>query len=402
MKSRHRIVVCHFSNTFRICGSLCFLYSKLEKNLSVEKFSTPHYSITNSIEEVNVLESNRINFYVGTSSLKKPKRNDKLMSRLCKIFVAGFVSGALTSIVITPVEVVTALKSRVNSPYSSLSLPSILLRVWKEQGWKGLFDGWTGFVLKSAVTKSLRLALFEQTKYFLQTKMHPSRDITPKERLLAVSLTGMMAMAICYPLHATQTLKMKGLDPPKNVRVVYGGWFPAVLRMVPQYGLEYLFYDILRTEVSRRKRRKHSNTFYVDLNLWSLLVLSAVSSLFAQTIAQPFNVISKRMTVLSATDSEKWRKYSQIAAMFSVASEVWRESGIFGFFRGLRYRYLKAIPSVFMSKVAMLCLNSRLGLSPSTETFRAASTFSWKSSNFSSSSILGDSFQYVDSFTLYS
>jgi hypothetical protein len=304
--------------------------------------------------------------------------------------------------VITPVEVVTALKSRANSPYSSLSLPSILLRVWKEQGWKGLFDGWTGYLLKSAVTKSIRLALFEQTKYYLQTKVHPSRDITPKERLLAVSLTSMVAMAICYPLHATQTLRKKGLDPPKDVRIVYGGWFPAVLRMVPQYGFEYLFYDILRTEVSRRKRRKYFNSSYVDLNLGSLLVLSAVSSLFAQTIAQPFNVISKRMTILSVTDSGKQRKYSQVTTMFSVASDLWREAGIFGFFKGLRYRYLKAIPSVFMSKVAMLCLNSRLGLSSSVETFRTASSVTLKNSSFSSRFTLSDSFQYMHMDSLYS
>lgn len=284
----------------------------------------------------------------------------------------------------------------MNSPYSSLSLSGILLRVWKEQGWRGLFDGWIGFVLKSAVTKSIRLALFEQTKYFVQTKVHPSRDITPKERLLAVSLTGMAAMAICYPLHATQTLKMKGLHPPKNVRAVYGGWFPAVLRMVPQYGLEYLFYDILRTEVSRRKKRKYSDSFYVDLNMGSLLVLSAVSSIFAQTIAQPFNVISKRMTVLSVTEPDKWRKYSQLTATFIVAADVWRESGIFGFFKGLRYRYLKAIPSVFMSKVAKMCLDNRLGLSPPTENFHIASTFTWKDTKFSAASSLSECFLYVN------
>ncbi|GJQ13155.1 hypothetical protein GpartN1_g4946.t1 [Galdieria partita] len=400
MKSRNRTCVCHSSNRCHACSSLCFLHSIPENNLHIEKFSLPHYSLTSSTKQLNFLESFITNFYIGSIPVKKPRENDKFIPRLCKIFMAGFVSGALTSIVITPVEVVTALKSRVNSPYSSLSLPSILLRVWKEQGWKGLFDGWTGFVLKSAVTKSLRLALFEQTKYFLQTKIHPSREITPKERILAVSVTSMIAMAVCYPLHATQTLKMKGLDPPKNVRVVYGGLFPAVLRMVPQYGLEYLFYDILRTEVSRRKRRKYSNTSYVDLNLWSLLVLSAVSSLFAQTIAQPFNVVSKRMTVLSATDSDKWLKYSQLTAMFSVASDVWRESGIFGFFKGLRYRYLKAIPSVVMSKVAMLCLNNRLGLSPSIAKFRVASTFSWKNAYFSSSLSFRVSFHYTDS--LYS
>ncbi|KAK4527260.1 hypothetical protein GAYE_SCF37G5182 [Galdieria yellowstonensis] len=400
--SRNSLCVHQYSENSHVCNILCFLHSKYEENLHIEKISLPRYPITKNTKKANFLQNTGLNFYVIPNLVKKPSSSDTHFTRIGKIFLAGFVSGAVTSMVITPVEVVTALKSRANSPYSSLSLPSILLRVWKEQGWKGLFDGWTGYLLKSAVTKSIRLALFEQTKYYLQTKVHPSRDITPKERLLAVSLTSMVAMAICYPLHATQTLRKKGLDPPKDVRIVYGGWFPAVLRMVPQYGLEYLFYDILRTEVSRRKRRKYFNSSYVDLNLGSLLVLSAVSSLFAQTIAQPFNVISKRMTILSVTDSGKQRKYSQVTTMFSVASDLWREAGIFGFFKGLRYRYLKAIPSVFMSKVAMLCLNSRLGLSSSVETFRTASSVTLKNSSFSSRFILSDSFQYMHMDSLYS
>eukprot|EP00871_Galdieria_phlegrea_P001672 jgi/Galph1/2505/GphlegSOOS_G1171.1 len=304
-------------------------------------------------------------FQYSPNLLKQGTTNkEKVWSRLGKFLLAGFISGAVTSVALTPVEVVTSLKSKANSPYSSLALHTIGLRIVEERGWKGLFDGWTGFVLRSAVTKSLRLALFEHVKYFLQTHRHPSRDIVPLERLVAASVTGMIAMAVCYPLHATQTLRMKGIVPPRSVRSVYGGWLPAVLRMVPQYGLEYFFYDILRTEVSKRRSRSSIGGSNVDLNIAGVLVLSAVSSLFAQTLAQPFNVVSKRMVVLAATDSTNVKVPSQVATMLSVASEIWKESGIKGFFKGLRYRYLKAIPSIFVSKMAMQRLNQILGLMP--------------------------------------
>jgi len=76
MMSRSSLCVHQYSENSHVCNVLCFLHSKYEENLHIEKISLPRYPITKNTKKANFLENTGLNFYVIPNLVKKPASND--------------------------------------------------------------------------------------------------------------------------------------------------------------------------------------------------------------------------------------------------------------------------------------------------------------------------------------
>lgn len=118
-----------------------------------------------------------------------------------------------------------------------------------------------------------------------------------------------------------------------GMRALYAGIAPTLIGMLPYSTCYYFMYETMKTSYCRAKNKD-------SLSRAEMLVFGALSGLTASTISYPLEVARKRLMV-----GVLQGKCPPPPHMVAALSEIMREEGVVGLFRGWRASSLKVMPS---------------------------------------------------------
>ncbi|KAI5960551.1 uncharacterized protein KGF55_004444 [Candida pseudojiufengensis] len=301
--------------------------------------------------------------------LKKFIKNDSNAS-----FIAGGIAGAVSRTVVSPFERAKILLQLqgpgTNQAYHGM-FPTIA-RMYKEEGWRGLFRGNTLNCIRIFPYSAVQFAVFEKCKDLiikyrnndhLNKAQINNNQLTGLERLFAGSIAGIASVAVTYPLDlvrariTVQTASLNKLKqgklakPPtvwgtlKDVYKNEGGFFalyrgivPTTLGVAPYVAINFALYERLR-EYMIESPRDFSNP------IWKLAA-GAFSSFVGGVLIYPLDVLRKRYQVASMAGGELGFQYKSVShALYS----MFKHEGFFGAYKGLTANLYKIVPSMAVS-----------------------------------------------------
>ncbi|ORX68621.1 mitochondrial carrier [Linderina pennispora] len=167
---------------------------------------------------------------------------------------------------------------------------------------------------------------------------------------LAGSLCGVISVAVSYPLDMIR-VRMAYITPDgrrqrqsvmQRRRTGFGlfnffrGFPLSLMGIVPYGGVSFLMHEYFM-ELARTRRKVK------ELKNWAELTAGGLSGVFAQTASYPFELVRRKMQIAGAHDPNRR------ASAVTIAGDVWRKSGVRGFFVGLTIGYVKVVPMFAVS-----------------------------------------------------
>lgn len=208
----------------------------------------------------------------------------------CTISVArstliGATATVASQLVATPLDVVS--KSAAGA--QPLRAAAALLR---SGGPTALFRGLPMHVLKRAPTKALTVCLFETLRGGRHT-------LTRTQHIRTAMFSGALSMAITYPVNVFYYAFRKGVSFSSVVgrarlnpaSVLYAGFFPAMLAVVPAVCLDYTIYNSARTRLEASQPQQSRPP------VAAVLAAAAMANIAAGTFAEPLKMVARRTAV---------------------------------------------------------------------------------------------------------
>lgn len=146
----------------------------------------------------------------------------------------------------------------------------------------------------------------------------------------------------------------------------YRGFSPTILGMIPYAGVSFwthdFVHDIFRSKLlakitvdnseqyqldkqrqklaaaTKNTEKGHSHDSRPPLKAWAQLIAGGMAGLVSQTAAYPFEIIRRRLQVGAVTNNGQYFSLRQMASM------IYTERGLKGFYVGLSIGYIKVIP----------------------------------------------------------
>jgi len=240
--------------------------------------------------------------------------------------LGGFFAGVVAKTVSSPLEVVLRRIITGRVPAGS-SLGRVMRVIIRDEGWRGLFKGNLGNVLKTPPTRFFELGFLQ---IFREMFMQPE-DVTSNmaESPMAGALAGGCAMLLVYPL---DTLSVR-LSVTKNVykglgdalrrtialetpRALFSGAIPTLLWAFPYMGIQYWILNRLERRyrnVQREALRRNRRPPEVNEHL-RLIFHGTISSTTAAVVCMPFETCRRWMQV--QTIGGRQRHYSTFLGAF--------------------------------------------------------------------------------------
>ncbi|CAK9440253.1 uncharacterized protein LODBEIA_P43530 [Lodderomyces beijingensis] len=293
-------------------------------------------------------------------------------------FLAGGIAGAVSRTVVSPFERAKILL-QLQGPGSQQAYHGMfptIARMYREEGWRGLFRGNTLNCIRIFPYSAVQFAVFEKCKdimlkYRARSQSHslqPSEPSTSQqlngyERLFAGSLAGIASVAVTYPLDlvrariTVQTASLNRLKKGKLAKAptvwvtlkdvykheggflaLYRGIVPTTLGVAPYVAINFALYEKLR-EYMDQSARDFSNP------IWKLSA-GAFSSFVGGVLIYPLDVLRKRYQVASMAGGELGFQYRSVGhALYS----MFKHEGFFGAYKGLTANLYKIVPSMAVS-----------------------------------------------------
>ncbi|OIT20472.1 PREDICTED: mitochondrial arginine transporter BAC2-like [Nicotiana attenuata] len=128
------------------------------------------------------------------------------------VALGGTVAGAIQSLIISPVELVKIqlqLQSKTNqynNQAASLKGPiDVTRRIFRHEGWRGIYRGLTITVVRDAHSHGLYFWVYEYTKEQLHPGCRKNGQESFQTMLIAGGLAGAVSWISCYPLDVVKT-----------------------------------------------------------------------------------------------------------------------------------------------------------------------------------------------------
>jgi len=283
-----------------------------------------------------------------------------------KYLLSGGISGAVSRTCTAPIERIKLLQqvegikdlssNKAISPGSMASqqqypgLWSSLLKIQREEGFRGHFKGNFTNVIRAAPSAAVRFTSYEFFKAQLVARTG-REQLKDYENLAAGAGAGLVSTVATYPLDllrsrlAVQTVNVKYTGLANAFAVVWkeeglGGFFKGVgtsaYGAVPYVALNFAMYEWLKRHFMSHGEARPSQ----------LVSLSAggLSGSLAMTMTYSFELIRRRM-MMQGVDGMPQRYKSTLHAF----ATIFREEGMRGLHRGLWANYFKVIPSMSIS-----------------------------------------------------
>ncbi|XP_030500024.1 probable mitochondrial adenine nucleotide transporter BTL1 [Cannabis sativa] len=283
---------------------------------------------------------------------------DVMKTREAAEFLSGALAGAMTKAVLAPLETI---RTRMVVGVGSKNISGSFLEVIEAQGWTGLWAGNAINMLRIIPTQAIELGTFECVKRTMTSAQEKwKRNDGPKVQFGPVSFNlslswispvavagaaaGFVSTLACHPLEVLKdrltvspeaypnlSIAISTIYKDGGIGAFYAGLSPTLIGMLPYSTCYYFMYETVKKSYCESKNKK-------SLSRPELLLIGAVSGLTASTISFPLEVARKRLMVGALHGK---CPPNMVAAL----SEVIKEQGIMGLYRGWGASCLKVMPS---------------------------------------------------------
>lgn len=276
-------------------------------------------------------------------------------------FVAGGVAGAVSRTVVSPLErlkILFQVQSVGRTEYQ-MSVPKALAKMWREEGWRGFMAGNGTNCIRIVPYSAVQFSAYNVYKRFFESE--PGAPLGAYQRLFCGGLAGITSVSFTYPLDIVRTRlsiqsasfsslkrdagqKLPGMWPllinmyktEGGLPALYRGIIPTVAGVAPYVGLNFMVYEIARTQFTPEGQK--------DPNAVGKLAAGAVSGAVAQTITYPFDVLRRRFQVNTMSGMGY-----QYAGIGDAIRSILKTEGFRGLYKGIVPNLLKVAPSMASS-----------------------------------------------------
>ncbi|CAL5082166.1 unnamed protein product [Urochloa decumbens] len=281
-----------------------------------------------------------------------------LERREVREFASGALAGAMSKAILAPLETI---RTRMVVGVGSRHIFGTVVEIIEHNGWQGLWAGNTINMLRIIPTQAVELATFECVKRSMAEAQEKWKEEGyPKIQLgnlkiqlplqflnpvaLAGAAAGIAGTLACHPLevikdrltvnrelYPTISLAFSRIYKAEGIGGLYSGLCPTLIGMLPYSTCYFFMYDTIKTSYCRLHKKS-------SLSRPELVVIGALSGLTASTISFPLEVARKRLMVGALQGK---CPPNMVAAL----SEVIREEGLLGLYRGWGASCLKVMPN---------------------------------------------------------
>ncbi|XP_024031855.1 probable mitochondrial adenine nucleotide transporter BTL1 [Morus notabilis] len=283
---------------------------------------------------------------------------DFLRTREVAEFLSGALAGAMTKAVLAPLETI---RTRMVVGVGSKNISGSFLEVIEQQGWTGLWAGNAINILRIIPTQAIELGTFECVKRAMTSAQEKwKQGDGPKLQIGKFSLdlplswispvavagaaAGVSGAIVCHPLEVLKdrltvspeaypslSIAIGKIYKDGGIGAFYAGLSPTLIGMLPYSTCYYFMYETMKKSCCQSKNKE-------SLNRPEMLVIGALAGLTASTISFPLEVARKRLMVGALQGKCP-------PHMAAALSEVIREQGLLGLYRGWGASCLKVMPS---------------------------------------------------------
>ncbi|KAK9097713.1 hypothetical protein Syun_024758 [Stephania yunnanensis] len=281
-----------------------------------------------------------------------------LKTREVREFVSGALAGAMTKAVLAPLETI---RTRMVVGVGSRNIAGSFMEVIEQQGWQGLWTGNGVNMLRIIPTQAIELGTFEcVTRAVASAQEDLRQNGSPKLEIGKFSIdlsfpwvspvavggaaAGFFSTLACHPLEVLKdrltvspeaypsvSVALSKMYGEGGIGALYAGIGPTLIGMLPYSTCYYFMYETLKNSYCRAMKKK-------SLSRSDMLLVGAVSGLTASTISFPLEVARKRLMVGSLQGKCP-------VNMAAALSEIVRQEGLGGLYRGWGASSLKVMPS---------------------------------------------------------
>jgi len=276
--------------------------------------------------------------------------------------------------------------------------------IWGADGVRGLFRGHSATLLRIFPYAGIKFLAYEQVRTIVISD--PSKE-TPVRRFASGSIAGLISVFFTYPLevirvrmafetkaharssfvdickqiyheHPPTIRTPKSIDtsslssaaatsisatsgaisratPRSGLTNFFRGFTPTLWGMIPYAGGSFLAHDsagdfmrhpriaAYTTLPPSQQAANRDPTKPVPLRYWAELLTGGFAGFVSQTMSYPLEVVRRRMQVGGVVGD------GHRLGMMEVANNIYRQTGVRGFFVGLTIGYVKVIPMVAVS-----------------------------------------------------
>ncbi|THH00895.1 hypothetical protein EW026_g1694 [Hermanssonia centrifuga] len=314
-----------------------------------------------------------------------------LSPQITSYFIAGGIAGAASRTVVSPLERLKIIQ-QVQPQTSSGQYKGVwtsLVRMWKEEGFKGFMRGNGINCLRIIPYSAVQFTTYEQLKKWFTG--YGAKELDTQTRLISGALAGITSVcmynipsrpnsfaslhrdcintrptnwiALIYT-RATSSLigvpyvfsgclgstcckcllirgsvgvgnvKKKVIREEGGVRALYRGLIPTAMGVAPYVGINFTAYETLRGIITPPGKS----------SVMRKLACGALAGSISQTITYPFDVLRRKMQV-TGMDALGYQYNGALDALRSII----KTEGIRGLYRGLWPNLLKVAPSIATS-----------------------------------------------------
>ncbi|KAI9035025.1 putative mitochondrial carrier protein [Aspergillus affinis] len=277
-------------------------------------------------------------------------------------FFAGGVAGAVSRTIVSPLErlkILLQIQSVGREEYR-LSIWKALVKIGKEEGWKGYMRGNGTNCIRIIPYSAVQFGSYNFYKRFAEPS--PGADLSPMRRLICGGAAGITSVTVTYPLDIVRTrlsiqsasfvalgdrgnsTKLPGMFRTMiliyrnegGIVALYRGITPTVAGVAPYVGLNFMAYESIRSYLTPEGEKTPGSM--------RKLLAGAISGAVAQTCTYPFDVLRRRFQI--NTMSGLGYKYKSI---WDAVRVIIAEEGPRGLFKGIVPNLLKVAPSMASS-----------------------------------------------------
>ncbi|KAG2728440.1 hypothetical protein I3843_01G200800 [Carya illinoinensis] len=283
---------------------------------------------------------------------------DFLKTREVREFVSGALAGAMTKAVLAPLETI---RTRMVVGVGSKHIAGSFIEVIEQQGWQGLWAGNAINMLRIIPTQAIELGTFECVKRAMTSAQEKwNQTECPRVQIGPVGLNfslswispvavagaaaGIVSTLVCHPLEVLKdrltisrevypslSIAISKIYKDGGIGAFYAGISPTLIGMLPYSTCYYFMYEKLKKSYCQSKNKK-------SLSRPEMLLVGALAGFTASTISFPLEVARKRLMVGALEGKCP-------PHMAAALSEVIKEKGLMGLYRGWGASCLKVMPS---------------------------------------------------------
>ncbi|KAJ1500317.1 hypothetical protein HMI54_010917, partial [Coelomomyces lativittatus] len=187
--------------------------------------------------------------------------------------VAGFTSGALTTLILHPLDLVKTQFQANTARSTSIEWGSsvvALKQIWKRNGYKGLYQGLSANFLGATLSWGLYFAWYNQIKQIM--KQNASIPLAPYQHLLAAAQAGVLTSLCTNPFWLMKTrMCLQPFDKPhytsvlagltsiartEGIRGLYRGLLPSLFG-VSHGAIQFMVYEEVKAYSVKHRATDH-------------------------------------------------------------------------------------------------------------------------------------------------